>query len=96
MTEDFGTGGGRVGEEVAEFRQFAGIVAPWNPQFQVTVCPVFVVEVLYCPFDLSGNVELGIIVKSVLQRPPDDGFGVDESVGFSHYFPVNAAWLVSV
>lgn len=73
-----------VGQQGMEFFQILRVVAPRNPDLQLALWPVLLIEVLDCPLIMSGSVELWIIRQTILDSAPDYRFRVDEAVSFGN------------
>ena len=85
-----------VGQKGVELSEIRGVVAPWNPDFEVAVRAVFFVEVIDGALIMSGFVELGIIGQTILDGPADYRFGFDETVGLGYNKTIFIAGLVPV
>ena len=84
-----------VGQQCMKRFQISGVVAPWNPDLQISFRTVFVFEVLDCTLIMSGSVELRMIRQTILNGSADYRLCVDEAVGFGHYQSVFAAGFMT-
>lgn len=85
-----------VGQKGVELSEIRGVVAPWDPDFEVAVRAVFFVEVIDGALIMSGFVEMGIIGQTILDSPADYRFGFDETVGLGYYKAIFIAGLMPV
>ena len=83
---------GIVRYRILEVVETGCIVAPGNPELEITAAAVFFFQVGYGSFDMTFTVEVGIMCESKLYRAADDGLSVDDAVGFRHDLAVDAAW----
>ena len=85
-----------VCEQHVKFFQVFCVVAPWYPDFQITLRTVLLVEVPDSPLIVPGSVELGIVCQTVLNGSSEYRIRIDEAVGFGDNHSVTIAGLLLI
>ena len=84
---------GFVGDNLMELFQVLCVVAPRNPDLQIALGSILLMQVLNCPLIMSFSVELRIISQSILDGAPDYRLRLDEAVSFGNQQPITVARL---
>ena len=85
-----------VGKEASQAEQPQRVVAPWNPELQITVVAIFIVKMVQSAVYLLVRCHFRVFGHAIQQSALNDGFRVYEPVCLCHYLSVHAARLFLV
>ena len=73
-----------------------GICRLWNVKFQISTFGILLGKVLEHALILAFLIEMRIMRQAILQSAAKRDIHINLAVGFSHYAPVDGAWLVMI